>query len=397
MEMDSSRDIAKTEMSANILEIPFDLKMSSSRTIRSNKTAANNFREYLREKGFNEKFENFDVPTLNKSLGNFYIDARQADGTHYKVNSLENFRYGLNRYLRSAPYFRKIDIIKDNEFSDANQFFKAAIMELKRLGKGDVEHHPVITSADLKSLYESAYFDPSTPVGLLNKVQFDIRMYFFRRGMENMSKMTKSTFAVMKDKESGLKVVVKVDEFGSSPKENQSESITGVMPESVGSRLCPVKSFQLYLSKLHPDCDRLWQRPRENSFFDDDIWYCRSAVGEKNLAKFMSGLSRTCSLSRTYTNHSIRATGAAILRKYFESNMIMAVMGQKSASYLSGYQRISNKDKISMGQAITANLCSAELAVDNSFADEEKNAQQVRTSCTLCSLLISYMLSIVYY
>ena len=37
-----------------------------------------------------------------------------------------------------------MDIIKDTEFSDANVCFKAALAELKRIGKGSVVHHPVI-------------------------------------------------------------------------------------------------------------------------------------------------------------------------------------------------------------------------------------------------------------
>jgi hypothetical protein len=32
---------------------------------------------------------------------------------------------------------------------------------------------------------------------------------------------------------------------------------------------CPVKSFEMYISKLHPLCISLWQRPKE-SFSDDD-------------------------------------------------------------------------------------------------------------------------------
>lgn len=354
--IDYSQLTDEGELAYEIHEIP--LKMSSSRTIRSNKTAANNFREYLRENGIDEQFEKFNKETLNKTLGQFYVDARQADGTHYKVNSLENFRYGINRYLKSAPYFRKFDIIKDEEFSDANHYFKLAITELRRLGKGDVDHHPVITDIDLKTLYASIHLDPNTPAGLLNKVQFDIRMYFFRRGMENMSKMRKSTFKVTKDPETGLKIVVKVDENGNQ-NENDHENITGIMPECVGSSMCPVKSFELYLSKVHPDCDRLWQRPREHFCHNDEVWFCRSAVGEKNLAKFMSNLSKVCLLSQTYTNHSIRATGASILHNFFEPAQIMAVMGQKSAVYLSGYQRVTNKEKISMGQAITASLGNA--------------------------------------
>jgi hypothetical protein len=35
------------------------------------------------------------------------------------------------------------------------------------------------------------FFSPNTPFGLYNKVQWDIRLYFLRRGAENMRSMTK--------------------------------------------------------------------------------------------------------------------------------------------------------------------------------------------------------------
>ena len=50
---------------------------------------------------------------------------------------------------------------------------------------------------------------------------------------------------------------------------NDRESTSSVMPEFPGSPYCPVKSFEMYISKLHPLCTSLWQRPKE-SFSDDD-------------------------------------------------------------------------------------------------------------------------------
>ena len=66
--------------------------------------------------------------------------------------------------------------------------------DLKREGKGSVDHHPVISDADLKKIYNSMYLNIATPAGLLNKVQMDVRLYFFRRGSENMHKMIKERF-----------------------------------------------------------------------------------------------------------------------------------------------------------------------------------------------------------
>lgn len=99
-----------------------------------------------------------------------------------------------------------------------------------------------------------------------------------------------------------------------------------------GSPFCPVQSFELYISKLHPDLDRLWQRPL--GFVTDNmtVWY---SVGPKTLTMFMSDLSRKCDFDQIYTNHSIKATGATMLSKGMDGpSQIMAVTGHKSVQSL---------------------------------------------------------------
>jgi hypothetical protein len=91
------------------------------------------------------------------------------------------------------------DIVKDAGFANSRENFKAAIAELKMMGLGDVEHYPAINETDRRKLYTSLYLSPKTPLGLQNKVQFDIPFYFCRRGNENMLQMHKSTFMVKKD------------------------------------------------------------------------------------------------------------------------------------------------------------------------------------------------------
>jgi hypothetical protein len=56
-----------------------------------------------------------------------------------------------------------------------------------------IGHYPAITETDRRKLYTSLYVSPKTPLELQNKVQFDIRFYFCRRGNENMPQMRKST------------------------------------------------------------------------------------------------------------------------------------------------------------------------------------------------------------
>jgi hypothetical protein len=75
------------------------------------------------------------------------------------------------------------------------------LAEVKIIGLGNVVHYPAIDKCDREKLYKSIYFSTNTPYGLSNKVQFDIRLYFCRRGQENMYTMSKSTFTVKTDGE----------------------------------------------------------------------------------------------------------------------------------------------------------------------------------------------------
>lgn len=78
------------------------------------------------------------------------------------------------------------------------------------------------------------------------------------------------------------------------------------MPAS-GDEDCPVATFELYLSKLHPELDRLWAYPVSAFSHDDPVWYTRQPMGKHKLSTFMPKLSENYKLSQIYTNNSIRS------------------------------------------------------------------------------------------
>jgi hypothetical protein len=52
----------------------------------------------------------------------------------------------------------------------------------------------------------------------------------------------------------------KVDELTKNRREMNRENISGHMPEDREMpEYCPVRNFETYLQKLHPQCNRLWQ------------------------------------------------------------------------------------------------------------------------------------------
>ncbi|KAH3751744.1 hypothetical protein DPMN_186313 [Dreissena polymorpha] len=63
----------------------------------------------------------------------------------------------------------------------------------------------------------------------------DVRLFFCRRGVENMHSMTKNTFAISKDAKTGLRYVFKAtDEMTKNHRETDREEVSGFMTESPG-------------------------------------------------------------------------------------------------------------------------------------------------------------------
>ena len=116
-----------------------------------------------------------------------------------------------------------------------------------------------------------------------------------------------------------------------------------------------MQSFKLYLSKLNPGVDALFQRPKNVFKFDPsmDTWYVAQVIGVKMLENFMKDISEEAKLSKIYTNHSIRATCITNLdNSGKEARHIMAVSGHKSESSIRSYARSSLGQKREMSQVL---------------------------------------------
>ena len=106
-----------------------------------------------------------------------------------------------------------------------------------------MDHHDEIEPEDLLKLYSS--FDVTTPTGLQEKVWFDLCLKLCRRGRENMKSMTKETFVYEVEDEA---------DKNHDAHDNSFDTIgEGTLAEVPGHPLCPVKTFQDYISKLQPD------------------------------------------------------------------------------------------------------------------------------------------------
>ena len=96
-----------------------------------------------------------------------YAEVRKKTGELYSKTSLCALRFGLNRDLKEHL---DVDIVKDNEFKEANQVFIAQCV--KREGLAKTNHKPAIDDEDVKRVCESGVFYTNKPATLQNKVFF---------------------------------------------------------------------------------------------------------------------------------------------------------------------------------------------------------------------------------
>ena len=287
---------------------------------------------------------------LNEVLTLFYPNARKQDGQNYKKTALMGLRFGLQRHFLLK---RNFNIIGDQEFAKSNQVYnyEAAIVNLKRQGFGNVEHHNEISKEDLQKIQSSYNPDVPDPKTLQQFVWFNIMFHLIRRGRENLRLLTKQSFAVQKDATGRKFVYQATDELDKNHRgKDQPDDSTGEgrMYERKDSPFCPVKAFELYLSKLNPNLPYLWQRPKpkENFKETDEVWYRNAPVGKNTLGTLMKRISEDLELSQTYTNHCIRTTAVSLLDECnFEARHIMRVSGHKSESSIRSYSRRLSETK----------------------------------------------------
>jgi len=71
------------------------------------------------------------------------------------------------------------------------------------------------------------------------------------------------------------------------------------------------RALSLYISKLNPKCEALFQQPRRDwneSAITPEIWYENRPFGGNTLGNIMKEISTKAKLSKVYTNHCVRAT-----------------------------------------------------------------------------------------
>ncbi|KAK3083495.1 hypothetical protein FSP39_024187 [Pinctada imbricata] len=270
-----------------------DKNLCSKKTKNATTFSMNILVEFLKDRGYNEDVTTYSKVELSQALEDFYCNVRTKNGELYKKNSLLNIRQGISRFLKSNE--STIDIINDSEFTKAKSCFSSLLRKTRAEGKGSVDHHPAISVEDLQKLYNhELVFNMATPEGLLNKVMFEVMLYFCRRGQENLHNLKITDFAI--EHVNGQQCVKKITTELSQNHQgttNENEG-TGALMFSTGTIRCPVILFEKYLSKRNKTSPRLFLHPKQSFTDEDEVWYRNEPIDVNAVKKFMKKLLKIC-------------------------------------------------------------------------------------------------------
>ena len=73
-----------------------------------------------------------------------------------------------------------------------------------------------------------------------------------------------------------------------------------------GSSMDPISSLKLMLSKIHPDCEALFQTPLTNFSKAAECCYKNEPLEKNSIAQLMPKISKKAGLSQVYTAHCVR-------------------------------------------------------------------------------------------
>ena len=123
------------------------------------------------------------------------------------------------------------------------------------------------------------------------------------------------------------------------------------------------------MTHLNPKNPLMWQQPKYRISKGDNVWFSTGPVGRNKLSSLMHRLSKTYNLSKSYTNHSIRATTVTILDQAdFKSRMIMKVSGHRSEFSIKNYShRIDRKTRCTMSETLGAAV--SRYQIENDLTD----------------------------
>ena len=331
------------------------------------------FTDFCHEVGIPVVTASIDIPTLCQALKRLYAGARTKKCELYQLTAFRSLRYALKRHFEETL---KIDIIKDKAFAEANEAFFFMEKRIKAEGKGLIRHYPPVEEEDMARLKE--YFKNNmqnpTPRELLEYVWFILQYYMCRLGRDGQTELKITSFVIRTDAQGEKSIVQNETELlNHGNGESEEEVSGGLIPAIKGDVLCPVRAFELYISKLHKDMDRLFQKPRKIVDAGQPYWFDRVPYGKTPLGGMMPTLSHNANLSKRYTNHSLRATAIEkLIWSGINKKEVRSISQRRSDSGLENYGHSTSVLQRKKMASILSNIAGDERGPSISSLYEEE-------------------------
>ena len=95
-------------------------------------------------------------------------------------------------------------------------------------------------------------------------------LFFCRQGRQNLRRLKKNDFEIKLDAKGRSFVIKTTDELTKNHRENDKPEDGAVMMSN-DSPLCAVASFRKYISRLNPENEYLFQRPKTREVCEDEV------------------------------------------------------------------------------------------------------------------------------
>ena len=139
-----------------------------------------------------------------------------------------------------------------------------------------------------------------------------------RRGREGQRSLKASSFSFAVDKQDKRHVTMTNDEVTKNHQGGLQDKFSSeklALKYETESATDGYRALRLYISKLNPKCNALFQVPRSDwseLHTANNIWYENRPLGVNTLGNMTREISTKGMLSKVYTSHCVRATAISL-------------------------------------------------------------------------------------
>ena len=321
---------------------------------------------------------------LNEALRRFYAEARNKNGGEYSRSSLLGFRSAVERHFAANDV--QLKLTNNPIFQKSNKMFECKLKVNRREAKENIQHKPVIEPADIRKMSKSPFLSHNNPAGLLRRVWFIVALYWCRRGSEGQRELRRDSFAFNKTADSRQFATMSHEEAT----KNHQGGISDKPSNEKQTRLYSTGQFgdsfwclKKYISLLNPKQEAFFQNPKPTISSDDAMWYENKPLGLNKLSTMMKEISLGAGLSKTYTNHCVRATAITIWSDAeIPARHIMNISGHASEQSIASY---NTRPSVQQLEKCSDILSSALITTERSSEAHRVMTETMTSTTSLCT------------